>query len=69
MRYKQKRPVTRPGAGYSQALDELYGNNECNYPPPRSNCNGPLPIGHFLAIALARIEAQAVKRTPQRRAA
>ena len=60
MTKKRKRPVTKPGAGYSQALAELYGNSGRDYPPPHSGCKGPLPVGNFLA--------QAVKRIPQRRA-
>jgi len=60
-----------PGAGYSQALDKLYGNNGQHFPRRSGNCKryGLQPIGFFLYLALTDIEAQAAKRTPQRRAA
>ena len=66
MRYKRKRPVARPGAGYFKALSKLYGRD---FPRQGGGCKGLLPVSHFLALVVARIEAQAVKHAPQRRAA
>lgn len=69
MTAKRKRPVARPGAGYSQALEELYGDSGRHFPHRGENCKGLRHVSYFLALALVRIEAQASKRTPCRRAA
>lgn len=55
-----------PGADYYRAFSKLYGQHS---PRQSGDCKGLRPVSHFLALALAHIEAQAVKHTPQRRAA
>ena len=58
-----------PGAGYSQAQDKLYGDSGQHFPRRGGDCKGLLPVSFFLRLALAHIEAQALKGTPQRRVA
>lgn len=69
MTAKRKRPVTRPGAGYSQALSELYSDNGRYFPRRGRDCKGLQPVSYFLVLALDRIDSQAAKRTAQRLAA
>lgn len=62
---KKQNARRAPGADYFKAFSKLYGRHS---PRQGMDCKGLRPMSHFLALALAHIETQAV-RIPQRRAA
>ena len=55
MSQKTKRPCWNRGADYFTAYSKLYGRHS---PRQGGDCKGLRPASHFLALALAHIEAQ-----------